>query len=461
MNGAVDLGVVHDVIAYWSSLLEFSRRYLRVPGIQAAVYAGGEVVWSGSYGVADLGTGDELTDRHLFRIASHSKTVTGTAIFQLVERGLVRLDDPAAAHLPELDGLPVGAVTVRDLLGHTSGVVRDSDDGDFWLLHHRFPDRDQLRAILLDEGSAVLSPNERFKYSNIGYGLLGLIVEAASGTTYGDYVCKHIAGPLGLSDFGPDLDAERAGDYAAGHSSLSYADTRVTIDHVDTRALASATGCFSSARDLVQYFAAHLPGDDRLLGDASKRQMQHAAWQTKTDDDANRYGLGMAVQRIGEHDWFGHGGGYPGHITRTMVDAERGVVVAVLTNAIDGPAVQLANAFAHLLDLALETGGEADGARLTGRYANLWGVADLVRLNGRLFLFDPTLPDPTAEPIELEVVDDHTLRGIGANGYGSYGEPITFDFDADGNVSSMHGPGGTTRVPLTSFELPSHFSVPH
>jgi CubicO group peptidase (beta-lactamase class C family) len=457
--GAVDLRVVHDVVAYYGSLLDFSRRYLRIPGVQAAVYAGGEVVWSGAYGMADVEAGVGLTDQHLFRIASHSKTVTATAVLQLAERGLLRLDDRAAAHILDLAGLPLGEVTVRELLGHTAGVVRDGADGDFWVLAHSFPDRDALLKVLREEGSAVLPPNERFKYSNIGFGMLGMIVEAAAGMSYAEYVRKHIAGPLGLSDFGPEFDPERGGDYATGYSSLAYATARVPIEHIDTRALAPATGCYASAIDLVRYFAAHLPDDDRLLADASKRMMRHAAWQTKADDADQRYGLGFSVQRIGGRDWFGHGGGFPGFITRTLVDAERALVVTVLTNAIDGPAVQLASSFAKLLDLALESSGSTDGRQFTGRYANVWGVADLVQFNGRLFLLDPSLTDPAGEAIELEPVDDHTLRWLGANGYGSYGEPFTFEFDAHGNVASMHGPSSNTRVLLTSFSLPDRVTV--
>lgn len=455
----VDLRILQQVLAYYAKLLEFSQRYLRVPGIQAAVYGDGEVLWSGAYGHADLESGTALTDGHLFRIASHSKTVTATAVLQLAERGRLRLDDNAATHVPELTDTPLGDVTVRDLLGHTAGVVRDSRDGDFWLLSHEFPDRSQLMKILRESESAVLPPNERFKYSNIGYGLLGLVIEAASGVTYAEFVRKQIAGPLGLNDFGPELDPDRAGDYACGYSSLAYADDRVPIEHVDTRALAAATGCYANARDLVQYFAAHLPGDDRLLRDVSKRAMQHASWQTRTDDADQRYGLGISVIRIGERDWLGHGGGYPGHISRTLVDAGRGLVVSVLTNAIDGPAVQLAQAFAKLLDLA-GSGDAPDLRRYAGRYANLWGVTDLVQLGDRLYLMDPSLADPAADAIALEVVDDSTLRGVGKNGYGSYGEPVRFEFDAEGNVISVHGPHGNSRWPIASFSLPSRVTAP-
>jgi CubicO group peptidase (beta-lactamase class C family) len=293
-----------------------------------------------------------LTEQHLFRIASHSKTFTATAALQLVERGLLRLDDTAGQHVPELAGTPVAELTVRDLLSHAGGVVRDSGDGDFWQLRGEFPDREQLLAILRDSAAAVLPSNDRFKYSNIGYGLLGLILEAAGGAPYAELVRTGIVEKLGLSDLGPELDPGRLDEYAAGYSALSYAGHRVPIDHVDTRALAAATGFYATARDLVSYFAAHLPGDERLLTDASKRVMQHPLWTIGAKDDGPRYALGLQVTKVGERDVFGHGGGYPGHITRSLVDPERRIVVSVLTNAIDGPAQQLAETLLKLLDLA-------------------------------------------------------------------------------------------------------------
>ena len=74
-------------------------------------------------------------------------------------------------------------MTVRELLSHAGGVVRDGWDGDFWQLDRAFPDRAELLRIAADD-SAVLGRNERFKYSNVGYSLLGLIVEHVSGTPF-------------------------------------------------------------------------------------------------------------------------------------------------------------------------------------------------------------------------------------------------------------------------------------
>jgi CubicO group peptidase (beta-lactamase class C family) len=448
-----------EALAYYDSWLAFNQRYQRVPGIQVAVYAGDAIAFSAAYGFADVENGVPLTEQHLFRIASHSKTFTATAVLQLVEQGRLRLDDKAEQHVTEIVGTPLGQRTVRELLAHAGGVTRDGLDADWWQLSTSFPDRDELLEVLRLESSAVISENDRFKYSNIGYGLLGLVIEAASGTPYNAYVQTAIVDKLGLAGLGPELDPARLSEYAAGYSALAYADTRVPIEHVDTRALASATGFFGNARDLVTYFSAHLPGDDRLLTDKSKREMQHPLWITGSDDKA-RYGLGLSVTKVGDVDVFGHGGGYPGHITRTLVDPERRLVVSALTNAIDGPAAQLAEGLLRLLNLAdsKDRVEEAGLGRFTGRFANLWGITDFVLLGGRLYATDPTGPNPADEPQELEV-DGDTLRVTGGNGYGSYGESYRFTFDANGAVESVRGSSGLSLRPIDEFTLPERVTV--
>jgi len=455
MSDALDPRTLREVFDYYDTWLAFNQRYQRIPGVQVAVYAGDGIAFSGAYGLADVENAVPLTEQHLFRIASHSKTFTATAVLQLVEQGRLRLDDKAGQHVTEIVGTPIGDRTIRELLAHAGGVTRDSEDSDWWQLVTSFPDRDELLAVLRQESSAVVPENERFKYSNIGYGLLGLVVEAAAGTSYNAYVQTAIVDKLGLSDLGPELDPARLGDYAVGYSALTYADTRVPIEHVDTRALSAATGFFGTARDLVTYFSAHLRGDDRLLTDKSKREMQHPLWTTGKDE-TSRYGLGLDVTKVGDRDIFGHGGGYPGHITRTLVDGERRLAVSVLTNSIDGAAHQLAAGALKLIDVASSKDrGDASGlARFTGRYANLWGVGDIALLGGRLYALDPSGADPAAEPTPLEV-DGDELRVTGGNGYGSYGETYRFTFRADGGVESVRTPGGHRSYPIDTFTLPA------
>ncbi len=448
--------VVRAAARYADTWIALRARTQRVPGVQVAVAVTGDVLLSSAHGFARLpGTdgaddpGEELTTAHLFRIASHSKTFTATAVLQLVEAAALRLDDTAGEHVAALAGSPIADRTLAELLAHGGGVVRDSHEADFWQLRREFPDADALVAACLDEPD-VLERNERFKYSNIGYGVLGLVIESASGLPYAEYVQEHVVGRLALESTGPELDQARSGEYATGYTGLEALDRRLPIDPVDTRALAAATGFFSTAEDLCRYAAAHVLGDERLLSDASKRRMQRGEWEIEGTDD--RYGLGFDIVTIAERRTIGHGGGFPGHITRTVVDPQDGLTVVVLTNAIDGPARELVQGAVKLIDLALENAEKpaaepaADLASFTGRFAALWGVTDVVDLGGRLRLVRPSQPDPTVATGKLEVEDADTLRIVDVTGFASPGERVRY-VRSDGRVVKVTV-GGLSAVPI-------------
>lgn len=252
--------VLRSVLPYIDSWLEYRAFKLRVPGIQAAVYFDGELQFSRAYGVADIETNEPLRTDHLFRIASHSKTFTATAILQLAEAGRLRLDDTVGSFVPELAESALADVTVRELLEHGGGILRDGLDGDYWQHVRQFPDEKELLAMLQD-GADKQRANEGFNYSNLGYSLLGLIVAAVSGQSYNDYVSREIVDRLGLANTGPEWDSARAGEFAGAHTGFHTEQTRHRVDHVDTRAMAAATGFYGTADDLVHYASAHFLGD--------------------------------------------------------------------------------------------------------------------------------------------------------------------------------------------------------
>lgn len=455
---ATRTATIRSAAGYLAQWVATQAAHLRVPGVQVAVRSGGELVLDLAVGVADVTTGEPLRTDHLFRIASHSKTFTGTAVMQLLEAGRLRLDDPLAQHVPGLADAEVGAATVRELLGHQAGVVRDGVHADFWQLEYPFPDRERLLAVAREEG-AVLGRNVHFKYSNIGYGLLGLVVEAASGQPYADYVHEHVVTPLGLTRTGAELDPSRADEYAAGHTGLLPGETqRLTVEHVDTRALAAATGFYSTAAELSAYGDAHCFGDERLISDGSKRLMQRLeSVVTHDGTEQGRYGVGMEVRTIGARDLVGHSGGYPGHITRTYVDPKDRLVVTVLTNAVDGPAEQIAVGLLGLIDTALAPSTvpprPADAPPLdafAGRFAALWGLQDLVVLGDRLVLVRPTLPDPRTSLEELEVLDALRLRLPARTSFGPTGEVVHLERGPDDTVTSVRV-GGMTAWPVEEF----------
>ena len=438
-----------DLPTYYASWLDYQRWYRRVPGVQVAVRNHDDVALSAAFGAANLDDGTPLTPQHLFRVASHSKVFTTVTALQLVQQGRLRLDDTVAQHVPELAGAPIADRTLGELLAHGGGVVRDSTDGDFWQLRHPYPDRAQLLDIGRAASAAVLARNEHYKYSNIGYALAGLVLEAVTGTPYPELVRQAVLDPLKLTDTGPEYDPTRDADFARGHSPLCVAADRRVVGHFDSRALGAATGFYSTASDLAAFFTALLPGDDRLLDADRQRLQRHRSWEIKPD--ARWYGLGLLIDRLSDVDVFGHTGGCHGYITCTHADPDSGWVVSVLTNAGDGPASPLAAAWYHLLQLgrrAEHATADERAARFTGRFASDMHVLDVARLDGRLFALDPTADNPAEDAVPLEVLDERTLKVVGGRGGNSYGEPMRYEFGADGRVRSMRGDSAITMTPF-------------
>lgn len=453
-----------SALDYAPRYLEFQQGYMPFVGAQVAVRHDGDLLLNETVGLADIASGTAMTVDHLFRIASHSKTFTGVACMQLVERGKMRLDDPVKEHVPELADTSMGKVTVRDLLGHGSGMTRDGDDAAFWSLERRFPDKAELIETVRKHGK-VLEPNEHFKYSNIGYSVLGLVIEGASGLPYREYVTTNIVDALGLESTGPDLDMHRIDDYAKGYSSRVHGPERVEIEHIDTFVESAATGFYSTASDLTAYFQAHLDGDERILTDASKRRMRQVQW---TVTDESMYGLGLSITKVNGRTYYGHSGGYPGHITVSKLDCERKLAISVLTNTNDGPAATLCSAILQLIDRACDEKHEAkteprdakELGRFEGRFAALWGLTDIVSLGGRLYSINPALENPAGEAVELEVVSDTELKPVGDKGFGGYGEIMRFSFNDAGNVEEIRGASGMRLVPAERFTLPSKVTRP-
>ena len=451
-----EINAIKSALEYVPEFLEFQQPYMPFVGAQVAVRQDGELLFNHAVGYADLENRTPLTVDHLFRIASHSKTFTGVTCMQLVEQGRLRLDDEAGMHVAELAGSPMGGVTVRELLAHGSGMTRDGDDSTFWSLDRTFPDKDELLETIHQHGK-VLEPNEHFKYSNIGYSLLGLIVESVSGLPYREYVTRNVVDTLELKDTGPDLDFDRIDEYAKGYSSRAHGPERVEIEHIDTYVESSATGFFSTAAELTGYFQAHLDGDDRLLTDASKRRMRQVQW---TISDDTKYGLGLSISIVNDRTYYGHGGGYPGHITMSKLDLERRLSISVFTNSNDGPASTLCTAVLRLIDLALVEKAKTEQKdakelhRFEGRFATLWGITDVANLGGRLYALNPALENPAFEANELEMVSDSDLKVVGDKGFGAYGETMRYTFKKDGGVDFIRGGGGAKLVPAEQFQLP-------
>lgn len=437
-------------LEFIKSWLEFRYDRAEVPGYVVAVAYKGEVLMNKAYGYADLEKKTKLTPQHIFRIASHSKTFTGTALMQLVENEKLRLEDYTINYLPwlkEHKDKRWNKVTVRQLLSHSAGVIRDGLNADYWQLDRPFPNEEELKKEIL-KAELVIDTNTKLKYSNYGYSLLGMIVEKVSNQHYNDYVTEHIVKPLGLANTGPEYTPDINGKIVTGYTRRDVNKTRLPISQVDTRAMASATGFYSNAEDLCKYFTAQFVGSGKLLDDESKKEMQRVQWHVKPrgKDNHEDYGLGIEVVFADKHRTIGHGGGFPGHITKSMADPKDELVVIVLTNCIDGPASWIAKSIYSIIDHYQKNTPEDkpkhDLRKLEGRYMNLWAIADIIVTGDKIVSVYPDSWEPMSNPEELEYVDDSTLKVTDTSSFDSEDELVRFSFK-DGKVESVNYNGSS------------------
>ena len=308
-----------------------------VPGAAVLLLQDGEPVVRRGYGLADLEQGAPVTPATNFRLASVTKQFTAAAILLLAEDGRLGLDDAARQWLPTLQPA-ADAVTIRQLLTHTSGLV-DYEDVIPASMTEQLHDADVL-ALLETEDRTYFPPGTAYRYSNSGYALLALIVERASGRSFAEFLRERIFMPLGMAG----TVAHQEGISTVGHRAYGYSDVNwiwKRTDQSPTSAVLGDGGIYSSIDDLAQWDAAL--SDDRLLGAESRRLAFAPA--TPTDDPSVAYGFGWRI--TGDSVW--HSGETVGFRNAIVRFPERRLTIVILTNRDAGEPYRAALAIAELV----------------------------------------------------------------------------------------------------------------
>lgn len=421
-------------IKYIDSWLGLRYEFEEIPGFQVAISYKGKFLLNRAFGFADIDKKTKLTQEHIFRIASHSKTFTATALMQLQELGKLRIDDYVADYLPWLKNhkdKKWQKVTIRQLMSHGAGVIRDGLRSNFWELERPFPNKEQLVEEIL-ESELVIDNNTKLKYSNYGFSVLGLLIEEVSGKSYNQYVTDNIVKILGLKNTGPDYVPVIEDKLSIGYTR-EINKKRLSIENVPTNAMASATGFYSTAADMCTYFTAQIVGSGKLLDDESKKEMQRTHWRAHQPGMNNKedYCLGIERVYLNKRTTISHGGGFPGFITKSIADPEDKLVVVVLTNCHDGPAEMIARSIFSIIDYFLEntpsTKPKHDFSKFEGRYAARMGmIMDIVVTGDKVVSLWPNNWWPFSTPEKLEFVDDTTLKVVDANSFSNEGELVKF-----------------------------------
>jgi CubicO group peptidase (beta-lactamase class C family) len=324
-----------------------------VGGMTVGVVDHGKLVWTRSYGLADMASKTPADRATVYRIGSITKQFTGLLLLKLAAEGKVKLDDPASKYLPELGsvrniGAAAPSITLLSLATHRAGLSREPDDMatlsgpiDRWEVSTR---------QALAHTSFAFKANDQGVYSNIGYAALGLALENATHVPYTELVEREILKPLGMASTSFRPDAAMKARLARGYSAQGGAPSSAQADSelVKGRGYKIPNGgLFTTVDDLARFMAFEmgegpagvLPPDTLTANFARSFPMQ----------GGGRYGVGYMTERIGTLELVGHGGAVAGFTSSAFFDPRTKIGIVCLRSSEFGCEGRfLAEAFAAL-----------------------------------------------------------------------------------------------------------------
>jgi CubicO group peptidase (beta-lactamase class C family) len=357
--GAADPVRKAKLLAVAPQLDELFRNKVReagATGLAVGIVLDGELVYARGFGVRDVASNAPVDVDTVFRIASMTKSFTAAAVLRLRDEGRLALDAPAARYAPELDALVVPTrdsppVTVRQLLTHGAGLPLD----DYWGAETFGTGDDELARFLRSGIAFADAPGARYAYSNLGYALLGKIVQRVSGVRFRDYVTTMILRPLGMPSTVWESAEVPAGRLAIGYrraTNVLAPEPRPSDGVFD-----AAGGLYTSLRDYARYvafqLAAYPPRDDPEAGPLRRstlREMHEGQrWSRWRGDDvpvarrtpdngiwlsAANYGFGwLNDTTCVDEGIVQHGGFEPGYWSTVHLLPRRGLGIVTLATS--------------------------------------------------------------------------------------------------------------------------------
>jgi CubicO group peptidase (beta-lactamase class C family) len=353
---------VAELERYAEKLVEIGRP----PGLSLAVVKYGEIVYQKSFGLADGPKNIAVDADTVFQWMSMSKIATAVAILQLQEKGALALEDPVVEHLPFFKALQPSSdseqITISHLLNHSSGVA---NPGRMFSLVHLdgqpYPDQVELVEQLVAEYRRLkFEPGTQATYSNLGYTILGAIVEAVTGQLHHEYVAEQIFRPLGMENSNHVYTAPMRANAAVGsqpRGNIYSALLTLIVDNPDhfirdtvdgrlwfNRAspdFSGGAGVNGPAVEVALFAAAFLNGGalngGRILSSESVQMMIYDEYVTAKNGaaayyDGLKHGLGWFVWPDGDRHRIMHSGNGPGFSSIMQLYPEEGLGIIVMGN---------------------------------------------------------------------------------------------------------------------------------
>jgi CubicO group peptidase (beta-lactamase class C family) len=331
-----------------------------IGSVTVGVVSGNQLIWTKSYGNADMEKHLAAGKDTVYRIGSITKMFTAVMLEQLADAGTVHLSDPVEKYFPEINSVQgrftnAPPITLIQLATHTSGLAREPNDTEKYVEGGPVSDWEKFLIAALPHLHYAAEPGTRFIYSNIGYASLGAALSRAAGQPYLQYVPAHIFAPLGMDhsalDVNPGLLAHLSKGYTVEPGGKIDADAAQR--ELAGRGYKVPNGAiFTTVGDLGK-FASFLMGfgPDTVLKTTSLEKYLNQIEVPSNSQLSQGYGLGFMVLRRDGYIAFGHGGDVAGYQAALYMNRDKGIALVVMANALGPGTVDTEDIALQSLDL--------------------------------------------------------------------------------------------------------------
>ncbi len=314
------------------SYVETRMQEVNMPGLSLAVTDREHLIEVATFGYADIASRSSIQANTMFEVGSIGKSFTNIALMQLHDKGRLDLRAPVSRYLPWFEvQSDYGPITTHHLMSHTSGLGSGTDIGSHGL----------YEAWALRDSRTGSAPGSHFRYSNVGYKVLGFLLEELDGRPYRESIQKRVLDPLGMRHSHPVIGYDTRKLAAVGYRSF-YDDRPEHVAHGLAPAMWTeygvGDGCqASTAGDMAAYLRMFMNGgagpDGRVVSEESFRLMTQKVIATPQWGGAH-YGYGLILANIDGHSYLGHGGSTTGFVSAMIADLDEGIGVVVLINGL-------------------------------------------------------------------------------------------------------------------------------
>lgn len=321
---------------------EFARD--SIASLTIGVVTADGLVWTKSYGFADMSTRRLANRQSVYRIGSITKMFTALMLQQLLAAGTIRLTDPVERVYPEIREIRgykqlAAPITVQQLATMTAGIAREPEqEGPFWT--GSVAAWDSTLHLALSHTRMDHAPGTQFLYSNIGYAILGATLGRAAGVPYVQWQMDRVLGPLGMQhtafEIGPSTMPELTRGYDISNTG-AFDPTTSVREGITGRGYKVPNGAiFTTVDDLSHFLVLQLGHGPPGVVPRARIDSAYKGVLDATGNPTVQYGIGFAVQRRGANTFYGHSGGVAGYSADMEFDRDHQIGVIVLRNAIGG-----------------------------------------------------------------------------------------------------------------------------